>query len=359
MKKSTICLNFICRDNIKTIEHMIMSAEPIIDEVVACDTGSVDGTLELLTKLKQKFETEFKKDFHIVEDKWKNFGHNRTLMSKHAYKKAKSDYIMIVDTDAWVEFTENFPKKFTHDFYNLNWYFASTLINLPLFLKNKKAWKWNNYAHNVLDTNGESKGGTIKGILVKEDGRNRTEENKHLNRTYNLLKQQIEDGNNTSRTDFYFARVSSGINPTESIEYYYKVINGDNWSEEKYISCCDLANLEPDKKIEHLLNAYQINPLRAEALYYLGHHYRVAQKYHLAEFFLMKSISIEYSDKVLFVAINVYTYLRYFEASIALYWTGKFKEAFHYATMIQNMENIPNGIKEQNEKNLEFVNSKM
>lgn len=358
MKDSTICLNFICKDNIKTIEHMIMSAEPIIDEVVACDTGSIDGTLELLIKLKKKFETEFNKDFYILKDEWKNFGHNRTLMSKHAYENAKSDYIMIVDTDAWVELAENFNKKFTHDYYSLNWHFASTLINLPLVLKNNKAWKWNNYAHNVLDTSGSISGGTLEGILVKEDGRNVKEEQKHLKRTYNLLKQQIKDGNSTSRTNFYFARVSTGIDPTEATKYFYKVVNGDNWLEEKYISYCDLANLEPAKKIEHLLNAYEINPLRAEALYYLGHHYRSNQKYHLAEFFLRKSINMKHSDKMLFINVNIYTYLRYFELSIALYWVGKFKEAFKFANKVKKLK-LSGGIDEQNEKNLVFMKNKL
>lgn len=358
MKERTICLNFICRDNVDTIERMIMSAEPIIDEVVACDTGSVDTTVQILKRLKKRFE-KLGKPFHIFHDEWKNFGHNRTLMSEHAHEASKADYIMVVDSDAWVETSKDFRKIFNADYYNADWYFANILINVPRFMKNDRAWKWSGYAHNVLDISKAISGGTVKNLIMKEDGRNREEEDKHIKRTYKLLKNQIMDGKGSARTNFYFARVSSGLFPSESVTYYYKVVDGENWSEEKYIAYCDLALIEPKQKLEHYTNAYEINPNRAEAFYHLGMHYRIEKKYHLAEMFLRNIMNKRIPDDALFISTDIYNYLRYFEFAIVLYWVGKYKEAFQYANIVKKLKNVPESILTQNEKNIEFIVKKL
>ena len=73
---------------VKNEAHIILetlnSVKKYIDYWVISDTGSTDGTQ---TVIKEFFEKENIKG-ELYNDKWENFGHNRTKALEHAYDKS-------------------------------------------------------------------------------------------------------------------------------------------------------------------------------------------------------------------------------------------------------------------------------
>ena len=107
----SICLNMIVRDESHVIEKTLKNLLKYIPLTyyVISDTGSLDNTIEIINNFfsKRKIKGE------IFQDEWKNFGHNRSLALKHAYKK--TDYLLIFDADDSINGNIIFPEKLIND----------------------------------------------------------------------------------------------------------------------------------------------------------------------------------------------------------------------------------------------------
>ena len=81
---ATISLVMIVKDEEDVLEKCIQSVEPIIDEFIIVDTGSTDGTKDII-----------KKYGLLYEDEWISDVINKQM----AMKRATSDYMIIMDAD--------------------------------------------------------------------------------------------------------------------------------------------------------------------------------------------------------------------------------------------------------------------
>src|SRR5207248_1832037 len=89
--RPTLGLAMIVRDEAEVIERCIDSVREHIDYWVICDTGSVDGTQDVLRKALHDIPGE------LHEGEWVDFGHNRTELMKLA--RGKADYLLLLDAD--------------------------------------------------------------------------------------------------------------------------------------------------------------------------------------------------------------------------------------------------------------------
>ena len=101
----------IVKNESKIIKRCLDSVKPIIDYWVIVDTGSVDGTQEIIKKHLKDIPGE------LHERPWKNFGENRTEAFQLA--KGKGDYLLFMDADDVLVIEEEFHKQaLTKDLYN-------------------------------------------------------------------------------------------------------------------------------------------------------------------------------------------------------------------------------------------------
>ena len=90
-KPQTVCLAMIVKNESAVIERCLNSARHLFDYWVICDTGSDDGTPEIITQTLSGIPGELHKR------PWRNFGSNRTELMHLA--RGKADYLLLLDAD--------------------------------------------------------------------------------------------------------------------------------------------------------------------------------------------------------------------------------------------------------------------
>ena len=86
-----VCLNMIVKDEAPVILRSLESVKSIIDYWVIVDTGSTDGTQDLI----RNFMKDIPGELH--EREWINFGHNRNEALDLA--RNRGDYVLFIDAD--------------------------------------------------------------------------------------------------------------------------------------------------------------------------------------------------------------------------------------------------------------------
>ena len=98
--RKTLCLNMIVKNEKPVIARCLASVKPIVDYWVIVDTGSTDGTQDIIRECMKDVPGE------LYERPWKNFEHNRNEALE--LSKGKSDYVLIMDADDKLEFDPTF-----------------------------------------------------------------------------------------------------------------------------------------------------------------------------------------------------------------------------------------------------------
>ena len=320
-KAPTICLNMIVKNESKIITRLLTTVLPIIDTYCICDTGSTDMTKEII---KEFFDMRCI-DGKIIEEPFKNFGHNRTVALNAA--KDMADYLLFLDADMKLVIDPEFDKsKLTADVYtfaqgsNTFNYFNVRLIKTSL------NFRCIGSTHEYYDITGSRKEEQLRTIKINDIGDGGCKEDKFI-RDIRLLEEDLKENPKNERTYFYLANsYKNAGNLEKAIENYKKRIAIGGWIEENWYSRLELGKCymktgEEAEAIKTWLEAYGYHPKRAENVYEIVKHYRIKGQQQLSYIFYKLAKEIPYpSDNVLFIHKDVYNYLLDYEFSIIAYY---------------------------------------
>src|ERR1700684_4676552 len=108
----TICLSMIVKNEAPVIRRCLDSVRPIIDHWVIVDTGSADGTQDIIREVLKDLPGE------LHERPWRDFAHNRSEALSLA--RPHGDYSLIIDADDALELPTAFQlAELTEDSYLL------------------------------------------------------------------------------------------------------------------------------------------------------------------------------------------------------------------------------------------------
>jgi glycosyltransferase involved in cell wall biosynthesis len=94
--RPAICLNMIVKNEAHVVQETLDAVAPYISSWVIVDTGSADGTQDLI----RNHMAALGIPGELQERPWLNFGHNRTEALKLA--QGHGDYIWVMDADDMV-----------------------------------------------------------------------------------------------------------------------------------------------------------------------------------------------------------------------------------------------------------------
>ncbi|GAA4631825.1 glycosyltransferase family 2 protein [Actinoallomurus vinaceus] len=348
--KPSICLCMIVKDEAQVIERCLGSVRDIIDFWVISDTGSTDGTQELIRKTLDGIPGE------LHEEHWVNFGHNRTLNIENAFGKA--DYLLLIDADMVVQQEGTLP-PLTADSYMLR-HAGGMEYRIKRLVRGDIKWRYVGATHEYLTTDDADHTANLDALVIDHfaDGGSRGDK---FERDARLLSEDLERDPDNTRTVFYLAQTMRDLgNTQEAIDLYDRRTRMGGWAEEVYYAQLQVGVLRAEiddwpAGMDALLRAWEVRPQRLEACYELASRLREMGRHQTAHIFARAGLNRSQPDDWLFVQPWVYRWGILFEYSITAYWVGDVRASLEACDRLLTMEDVPDAHRKQTRANREFA----
>lgn len=329
---TTLCLNMIVKDEAHVIRRCLDSVRPYIDYWVIVDTGSSDGTQDVIREHLKDIPGE------LHEQPWKDFGHNRTEALELA--RGKADYLFIIDADEVFETPPGFElPDLTDDEYMIahrvgpdgNSFYLSQIV------RDGMGWRYEGVLHEYLTCDAEHEGQVMPGPVTVgyfDSARNKVDQRTKYSGDAAVFEEALKSDPDNPRYVFYLAQSYRDAGDVEkAIQVYHRRADMEGWAEEVWYSLYQIAFLkEAIGKEDHFvvdgyLAAYQNRPIRAEPLYHLSRYYRQKNKLALAYLVASRAVQIPRPNDLLFLDDSVYEWRCLDEYAIAAYYAGEYQAA--------------------------------
>ena len=281
--KPTITLCMIVKNETHVILRCLESLYKYIDRYDITDTGSTDGTQDMI----RKFFAEKNIPGEIYQSDWKGFGnHGTTIGSRtEAFQnaKGKADYAWVIDADDFLHGELVLPENASADAYTLQFKRGEFSWWRTQLFKNDRDWKYVGILHEYPDS--EPKPYKIEKLSGNYCIEARTEgarnvgidpKEKYARDAEVLEKAILEDPTNT-RYYFYLAQsYFDSFQFEKALEAYRKRSELGGWEEEIFFSIyrmaiCKVFLQHPWNEIyDMFMRSYEARPTRAEPLYQLA-----------------------------------------------------------------------------------------
>src|SRR5271170_6187086 len=239
-----ICLNMIVKNEASVIRRSIASARPIIDHWVIVDTGSTDGTQEIIRECLRDLPGE------LHERPWRDFAHNRTEALELA--RGNADYTLIIDADDALEIPPEIQlPELTADAYSIEIRDAALRYRRPQMVRSALPWRYEGVLHEFLTCEGAQPVKPLDGLVMRRnhDGARRLDPI-----TYRRDARVLEDALATevsdflrSRYTFYLAQSYRDCGEKEkALENYVARAELGFWDQERFVSLYRVAQLKAD-----------------------------------------------------------------------------------------------------------------
>ena len=326
-----ICLNMIVKNESKVILRLLNSVLPLVDSYCICDTGSTDNTVELI----ENFFKENNIPGKIVNEVFRDFGHNRSVALSSCVGMPNADYLLLLDADMVLTINpklcpKNFRKGLDKDaYYVFQGSDAFFYKNVRILRNNPEYSYWGVTHEYVKTTEGTEYREIDKTLLFIDDIGDGGAKADKFERDIRLLLKGLEENPNNDRYTFYLANSYSNTNQYDkAIEYYKKRIEIGGWHQEVWFSYYSIGKCyrsmgDIPNALHYWMEGYQFYPNRIENLYQMIHYYRSMGKNILANaFYEMADYerSHDNSNDHLFLEKDIYEFKLDYEFTILAYY---------------------------------------
>lgn len=346
----SICLCMIVKNEAAVIERCLASVRDLIDTWVITDTGSSDGTQQLIRTALDGIPGE------LHEEPWVDFGHNRTRNIGRA--RAKADYLLLIDADLVVRGAGPLP-PLTADAYMLR-HEGETEFRSKRLVRGDIPWRYEGVTHEYLTSDLHSGQENLDALVIEDyhDGGSRHDK---FVRDARLLGRELQRDPRNTRTVFYLAQTMRDLGRTgKATALYERRAQMGGWGEEVYYSLLQAGILKAEAgdwpaALDTLTQAWESRPQRLEACYELASRLRAQGRHHSAHAFLSPVLDQEPPDDLLFIQPWVYRWGLLFEFSIAAYWVGDDEGSLRACDRLLSMPDLPARYRDRTRANREFA----
>jgi hypothetical protein len=331
----TVGLVMIVKDESLTLPRLAASLADQIDHWTLVDTGSTDGTQAVARQVFAGVRGQ------MIDDGWKGYGPSRNVALAAA--TPETDWVFTLDADDTFHGSiDRGVLEVGIDSLHAEYRYSDLRWWVPRLLRSAAGWEWRGRAHEYLCIPGRPPcSGRTETFHVEHhaDGGNRGDKGP---RELGLLRQDWEDGLDPDRTAFYLARTFEDTGEfAEAVTWYRRRIALGGWAEETWyarwrLGRCLLLTDHPDEGCGLLWSTWAERPWRAEPLWTLAEHYRLAAEWEacwqacsgalrscgLSPFRSEDDPAFGHGDS-LFVHADVYEWRMAYETSIAAWHVGE------------------------------------
>jgi glycosyltransferase involved in cell wall biosynthesis len=340
-----LCLVMIVRNEAPVIRRCLASVRPIIDHWVVVDTGSTDGTQQIVAECLQGIPGE------LVERPWVGFAHNRT--EAIGYARGHGRYALVVDADELVEVSDDFDTgSLTADAYLVVANHTGMTYLRRQILRLDLPWRYEGVLHEQAvceQLRREEIAGGI--VMIAGHAGARARDPTTLRRDALLLEGALLTEPDNSRYVYYLAQAYRDCGDFElATRYYRRRVEMGGVRDEIWVSLYMIARMHehtrapPATVVEEYLKAFEFDPLRAEPLYRIGVHFRERGEHHVARLFLAQALQVPAPQyTALLVERDVYEYRLAIEHAAACGGAGAHAEAIAACNRMLRDRSCPAG----------------
>lgn len=344
---ATIGLSIIAKDEAAVIERCLQSVVLLCDYFLVIDTGSTDGTQDLV----RAFLARNNLAGEVVEIAWRDFAHNRTAALQALRRHGDIEYCLMIDADEQIVYDDDFDPQAFKAGLQADWLDIQTRLGgvdylRPQLTRNALDFTYRGVLHEFLEvppghfTHAIASG--IMNIPTPDGARSRNPRKYHDDALFlwDVLKRE-DDPFLRRRYHFYLGQSLRDAEEWDAaIDAYSERTTMGGWQEEIFVSYFEVGKIRarlghpPDDVIAAYLHAHDASPQRAESLVAAARHARENERFALAYMLARRAMELTPPAAALFAELPAYTYQAKDEAAVAAYWLG------HYAQCRQWSEDL-------------------
>ncbi|MGW6703325.1 tetratricopeptide repeat-containing glycosyltransferase [Streptomyces sp. NPDC054956] len=361
--RPTVCLNMIVKNEAPTIRKCLESVRPLIDTWVIVDTGSTDGTQDVIRDCFADLPGT------LYDRPWKGFDGSRTEAIELA--RSSADYLLFIDGDDEMQVRPGFRMpELTLDAYQVALHDGPIVHWRPALVSNRLPWRYVGVLHEYIECGTEHSRGVIEGFNILSVGggarlREGGQRAKYLRDAEVLTEGLAKEPDNT-RYAFYLAQSwRDALEPEKSLAAYDHRAAMGGWAEEVYCARLYAARLAvdlgrpPAEILDRYLRAHEGRPSRAEALGELARLCRLESRWPLAYLFARQAARTPHPEDILFVEFAWHDWRALDELAIAAYWVGEYQESLECCERLLSEGKLPDEQHERVRANLDFARQKL
>lgn len=353
----------IVKDEAHVIRRCLESVRSLIDYWVIVDTGSTDGTQQIVREHFADLPGE------LIERPWRGFGASRTEAIELA--RSKGEFLLFVDADDVIDVSTGFQMPtLSADAYELTIVHGQLVHRRVCMVRNSLRWRYEGVLHEYLECSTPFTPAKLEGLkmrIVGGGGRSKTTEGEKFQRDAATLETALRDDPGNTRYAFYLAQSYRDAGHLEKALSAYEHRAGmAGFDQEVFVSLLNAARLaaglnRPQSEVvDRFLRAYEFRPSRAEPLGGLLLYLRESgPRWRLAYLLGRQAIEIPLSGDTLFVEPAWYEWRCLDEFSIAAYWIGEYEQSRRDCERLLGMSTLPDGQRARVVANLNFARAKL
>ncbi len=320
-----LCLSMIVKNESAVIERCLRSVLPHIDSWAIADTGSTDGTQDIIRRVLQH------KPGELIERPWIDFAHNRnealTLARRHG------EAALVIDADEILQVADDaarpdlqLPGHMFEYLFGITRYWRVCIVRLDL------DWRWEGVMHEVLVSAQAAQVPRLPGwqVATFADGaRSQVPASVKYGNDAEILRRALEREPDHARNAFYYAQsLRDAGRPAESLRAYRRRVELGGWDEEVYYAKLQIALLLERTSASHAeiaaayLDACDYRASRGEAPCEFARYLRLQKRYRMAAVFARLALDLPPSDDMLFVDSAVQTWRAKDELAVSSWYCG-------------------------------------
>ena len=350
--QTSLCLNMIVKDEAHVIRRCLDSVRPFISHWVVVDTGSTDGTQDIV-------RTHFRDVPGTLHERpWRDFGSNRS--EAIALARGKADYILVMDADHVLGAPPGYRfAGLDADGYYVAHRYAGTEYGIATLLADRIAWRYEGVLHEYVTADVPHRIVPLAGpwVDVHHEGA-RSRDPQTYRKDAAILEAALARDPGNARYAFYYAQSlrDAGL-PERAFEAFRHRAAMPGWDEETWQARYQAALLverlgqSPSEIERAYLEAYNARPSRAEPLVQLARWHRSRQEWALALMFARAAAATPRPPDQLFVEEAVYAWKADDELSVAAWHAGARDEGRRAIERLLAAKRFPPSERERIEKN--------
>ena len=340
-ERARICLNMIVKDEAPVIRRCLASIKDLIDYWVIVDTGSSDGTQDIIRHFMRDIRGE------LLDRPWIDFGHNRSEALEAA--REKGDYLLFIDADEVLERDRPLP-ALDKDYYRVETRMGALTYQRVQLVNARLPWRFIGVVHEYPWCREARSEGVLEGMHIAKKGDGaRSRDPLKYRKDAALLERALAAEPDNVRYVFYLAECYREAGELERASgAYERRLGMAGWSDELWYAQYQIAALAERRGADWrdaqagYLKAFERAPDRAEPLFAIARHYSAADQFETADLFLVRAarIPLPTGDR-LFVEPEVYRFAVPSAQALCANRLGRHAEAIRISNELLLRSDLP------------------